>query len=253
MLAQNVYGKYVPRRTIRDTFSEEQRSAWKPKIIARNTFSYSKDGEQIIKLHQTDIVTKHADGSVTINSGGWKTKTTRDRMAYHLPEGYVLYQDKGLWYVKQQSTGVMIPFFDGIHIPKCFTDRKIRRKGERAAVEQIKLRALIKKFVAKIDAMQELPEPSPGDCWSCALRGENGQTWGDSSSGNGHIEEHVREGYLHGSLLVNALLYSGLTMQNIGVWYAMDKADGKYKAKRDRRMIKRRLRDYLYAKLGLVA
>lgn len=33
-----------------------------------------------VRLHSTDVVTFHPDGSIELNTGGWQTPTTRDRM-----------------------------------------------------------------------------------------------------------------------------------------------------------------------------
>jgi len=38
-----------------------------------------------VKFHSTDIVTYHEDGSITLDSGGWLTRTTRNRMNEFTP------------------------------------------------------------------------------------------------------------------------------------------------------------------------
>lgn len=38
-----------------------------------------------MRLHETAIVTYHANGDVTLNTGGWKTSTTRERMRAFFP------------------------------------------------------------------------------------------------------------------------------------------------------------------------
>lgn len=38
-----------------------------------------------VRLHETDIVRFHANGDVTLNTGGWRTRTTRDRMRAFFP------------------------------------------------------------------------------------------------------------------------------------------------------------------------
>lgn len=38
-----------------------------------------------VRLHDTDIVRFHANGDVTLSTGGWKTRTTRDRMRAFFP------------------------------------------------------------------------------------------------------------------------------------------------------------------------
>jgi hypothetical protein len=49
--------------------------------LANNTVLVQHaDGRLAVRLHETDVVTFHGDGSATLNSGGWQTFTTRDRM-----------------------------------------------------------------------------------------------------------------------------------------------------------------------------
>jgi hypothetical protein len=43
------------------------------KRVANNTVRYDRaNGDTVWRLHNTDVVTKHADGSFTLNSGGWR-------------------------------------------------------------------------------------------------------------------------------------------------------------------------------------
>lgn len=67
-------------------------------------------GESIaVRYHYTDVVT-FRPGSVTLNSGGWHTYTTKERINLYLPAGYwsgegrkgfraSLWQDLGTWYL----------------------------------------------------------------------------------------------------------------------------------------------------------
>jgi len=51
------------------------------KVLADNTVEYKKpDGTTVIRFHHTDIIETAPDGTITLNSGGWKTMTTKDRM-----------------------------------------------------------------------------------------------------------------------------------------------------------------------------
>lgn len=109
----------MPRTNLGDQFNSEQRKAWQPKIICRNTFRFVRDGETVIRLHSTDIVRKLIDGSVVLNSGGWKSVTTKDRMNAQLPDGYRLMQEKGVWYVgRGWNDAARVPYFDGMNVPR---------------------------------------------------------------------------------------------------------------------------------------
>lgn len=51
------------------------------KKLCNNTYLHRIDQDTIaIKLWSTDVVTFHRNGDVVLNSGGWRTVTTRDRM-----------------------------------------------------------------------------------------------------------------------------------------------------------------------------
>ncbi len=72
------------------------------------------DDYTIVKLHGTDIV-KFNDNKIILNSGGWKTMTTKRRMhevenEYNL--GYSISNVRGNWVVTFK--GKNIPFEDGM-------------------------------------------------------------------------------------------------------------------------------------------
>jgi len=66
------------------------------------------DGDYGIRLHNTIVVTIHVDGTYTLDSGNWKTVTTKDRINGYSPAR--LYQEKGDWYIGDRD------FFDGIRV-----------------------------------------------------------------------------------------------------------------------------------------
>ncbi len=68
------------------------------KLIARNTIkAVYPDGTTIIRYMDTNVVTIHPDKSVTLNSGGFVTKTTKSRIEEntHLR----IYQKNSIWYI----------------------------------------------------------------------------------------------------------------------------------------------------------
>jgi len=79
-----------------------------------------------VRLHETDVVTYHADGSVTLNSRdpdgtAWRTQTTKDRLNGYQDLAWVIQED-GVWYVKTGThrptwdTEGAEPFSDGMRI-----------------------------------------------------------------------------------------------------------------------------------------
>ena len=245
----------MPRTNLSDQFDAQQRKEYRPKIVARNTFRFERDGETVIRLHGTDIVTKHKNGSVTLHDGGWKTVTTKDRINRYMPAGYSLYQESGAWYVMRHDSkgvwwnGTRVPYFDGIRVPQCFS--KMNGKGAATEKKEKTLRVQIRKFVAKLDKLSELPAPSQGDCWICCMHDKNGKSWGELSGDKSHIFEHVKEGYLHGSLILNALKWAGYRSPEV-IW-GMTNLDMKEGRASKADMVKRALKRYLYRQCGLVS
>jgi len=92
--------------------------------IANNTYArIMPDGSVAIRLHSTDIVVIHPDDSVTLNTGGWRTYTTRGRMNEYAPV-YVDGKcdtrswDHGEWTVrpKHGHWSVPVPYHDGMTV-----------------------------------------------------------------------------------------------------------------------------------------
>lgn len=72
--------------------------------LANNTYAERRDNGSIaIRLHDTDIITLHKDGSLTVTSGGWKTSTTKARLNDYLPHGFGLYASGGIWHWTQRN------------------------------------------------------------------------------------------------------------------------------------------------------
>lgn len=226
----------------------------KPKLIANNTVKYTHaDGTVRIRLHKTDIVTQHPDGTFTLNSGGWRTVTTKARIDQFAPVN--LGASGGEWWVHNNNADAVIglrssvPFFDGMRV-----DHKglplDPPKADRVA-EFAKLRKQVNKFVRLCDTVDTLPVPGPGDCWLCMAEqteaGTQGGFFGTASGtakvtgDTSHLMSHIEEGYLHGTLLVNAMRAAGFENAQIRAHYSMNIRD----------TFKRKLRNYLLRAFGM--
>ena len=74
---------YGQRVTVRETRKSAPEGA-RVRKLENNTFEITlPNGERKIRLHQTDILT-FRDGGFTVNSGGYLTVTTRDRLNKYL-------------------------------------------------------------------------------------------------------------------------------------------------------------------------
>ena len=89
----------------------DQNTITRSKFIANNTVKYTlKDGTQIIRLYKTDIITFHTDGMIELNTGGYYTRTTKDRLNRFQP--FNIHQKNYVWYVESEN----LPFYDGIKL-----------------------------------------------------------------------------------------------------------------------------------------
>jgi hypothetical protein len=99
--------------------------------IAHNTTIRRVDSDTIaIRLHYTDVVTFHDGlpsghgsgwiGWTVLNSGGWQTVTTKERINRYLPEGWKLSQHDWEWTVSWPDEGLRCGkyanFVDGFKI-----------------------------------------------------------------------------------------------------------------------------------------
>jgi len=68
------------------------------------------DNSIAVRLHSTNVVMIHRDGRYTLNSGGWRTVTTKRRMSQFTI--FKVFQRKHTWLVQMPEKDV--EFFDGI-------------------------------------------------------------------------------------------------------------------------------------------
>lgn len=67
------------------SFFEKARFPKRGKPLQNNTRLYRRGKDYAVRLHQTDVVTYHSDGSCTVYAGGWETVTTADRIGRYSP------------------------------------------------------------------------------------------------------------------------------------------------------------------------
>ena len=83
----------------------------KRRKVGNNTYAeILSDGSVAIKLHNTNVVIIYSDNSAILNSGGWQTVTTKDRINQYSPNR--VYQRNFEWFVN--VNGEDYPFFDGM-------------------------------------------------------------------------------------------------------------------------------------------
>lgn len=178
-----------------------KREGAKYRKLANNTYLIDKDDYIAVLLHETEIVKLHPDYFI-LDSGGYRTLTTKDRMNRFSP--IHLYQENFIWYIGE------LVYFDDLKLDYAGNPLNERLGDIEKESKQINKR--IKKFVN--NAMQELekgiPLPSGGDCWHCAMKGVNDQkTVGDAFNDHSHLESHLEENYIVPSLIFNAVEEAG--------------------------------------------
>jgi len=79
---------------------------WENKLIGRckdrhkvgnHTWLVRRADSIALRLHNTDIVTAFPNGTLRLNTGGWRTVTTKARMNQWLPFGNVYQKDYEWW------------------------------------------------------------------------------------------------------------------------------------------------------------
>lgn len=196
--------------------------------LANNTYAERRgDGAIAIRLHSTDILTYHDDGSVVFNSGGWQTVTTKQRMNEFGPQGWRVNSERGIWYADysvphtspldgdwNNRLTVSLPFNDG------FTVRGAEYAMPDDALEASDVESLRQQtadyaaqYVKEL-RRGNMGKPGMGDCFYCRLRtvGEKkplGDAIHDQGGHDAHILEHMREGYFVPSLVWNAMKAMG--------------------------------------------
>jgi hypothetical protein len=88
--------------------------------LGNNTYLESAGSDYAVRLHGTSVVIIHADGTYTLNTGGWGTVTTKARINEYGPARVC--SDRGTWYVWHSS--------DPRTAPKIQTCRTCRGTGE---------------------------------------------------------------------------------------------------------------------------
>jgi hypothetical protein len=215
------------------------------KTILRRT----EDGSIAVKYHDTDVVIYHEDGSITLNSGGWKTQTTKRRMNDYTEDiGGDVYADKGVWYIGEfwGRFGKGHVYQDGMTInPDGTVDYHGDAPNEK---ELIKLRKSIAKYAK--DFAENLPGiglPDSGDCWFCYMQFD-----GEETSDTSHLLSHIEEGYYVPSLAFRAIKesgwgdYFGYTIQEL-----MRDGESWGRSEHWKSVMARHIRKFIQKRLGL--
>ena len=200
------------------------------KRAANNTLYYRIGDREFWRLHQTDILVHDMKKRAwTLSSGGWITNTTKDRLNQFGPVR--ISQERGQWFLLgldkdgYPDHSVRFPFADGVVVDEQglpLNAKALEVKGEKTA----KLLRQINDFCRKVTKHireKGMPEPNAGDCWYCSMSEvKTGQSLGEVTDNADHLLSHIKEGYVHGSLIYRAMK-ALRSKQNLAYMWTMAK------------------------------
>lgn len=234
MLFAPQQSRYVARRSkksmLADIRSETGFEPIKSRLIDRNTLEWhDANGDRVVRLHLTDILRFKPDGSVVIDTNGWHTVTTKDRLNRLLPSGWNVSSDGG-WIIRTPK-GVW-PFADGVTFtedgaPTPMSERRMNASAKRAVID--------KKMIARwIKQLKEKGWRDPGgDPW--VAPNADGLFPADT------MRDWLRTTYVTRLVVVSALRWGGLSDVGISLTVSdMQRcgAIGAYRISTVRRFIK---------------
>jgi hypothetical protein len=167
-----------------------------------------------VKLHDTEVVTIHADGTYSARTGGWRTYTTKDRINNYSPAR--VSQMNGVWYVTTSKFSCL--FEEDVRVtadgelvgemPSAEDTAKLEKAKRR--VDRM-VRKYIKGFVAEIGRLgEDFPNPGNGDCWGCLFVPVDAPRASKQDVvGVDHYFSHFEEKYYVPSLLWRAMQRRG--------------------------------------------
>lgn len=201
------------------------------KQIARNTLDYTApDGTRRVRLHDTDVVTFAPNGVITLNSGGWQTMTSKDRMNQALPAGWSVFADRG-WFVRTpQGT---FPYTDGAQFKPDGTPMHLSRL-QRAEAKVKAEKLLVARFLKKARE-KGWPDPA-GDPWTFT-----------PDVGRATMMDWIRTGYFTARMMQLALIHAGYRESGVSI----SMSDMARKGGKPDKFMTGKLRKYIYSQLGI--
>ena len=168
-----------------------------------NNTRVQRDGSDGINVlfHDTYIAALSPAGGLTLNSGGWRTHTTKDRLNKVLGRPWSIYQAAGVWYLRNYENNVEYIFQDGLIISP---DGSVHNAGvDNSKANKILLKSIKEYCREYTNALiaGDVPAPGEGDCWGCYFHSEGS----DNPLGTDHLLQHIEEKYHVPSLLVKSI------------------------------------------------
>jgi len=164
------------------------------------------DGTISVEYRNTPVVTFFPNGEVVLDSGGWRTATTKFRMNEYVPKGWYVYQDRYEWFISHGNfeQGTTWVYRDGCVLrPNGTVKGTTKYLPKKRRELQKKLRKFAKEYIRELFA-GNIPAPSVGDCLYCH-RFIDPKTEETVVPPSDHILSHLKERYYVPSLLLRAI------------------------------------------------
>jgi hypothetical protein len=193
--------------------------------VGNNTYKRKVGDSIAIRLHDTDILvvspTNISEGlpfeRILLNTGGYKTVTTKSRMNEWLSKLKIplnVWSEKGIWFVSNSDTGTKDVFigrwmkYDEYGLLLDFDGNNGTPIDAKVALQQRNAMARKAKAYAK-QCADNLPLelPNLGDCLFCQVNRDSKGEFG----GTEHLLSHMEEGYVVSSLVYRAMRDCGST------------------------------------------
>ena len=212
-----------------------------------------------IRLHDTVIVKYFKNGNIQLNTDGWRTVTTRNRINYYTPDHISITQTKFIWFLFVSGKEYLYTddlIISGNQVTLHNENYKPYDIKELKQIEKKKAKAdkFCKKFIDKF-FNQEIPKPSGGDCWLCLMIDQNDVNYVDYPD---HIMGHVNSNYYVPSLLHNAIkeskgLFAPIDFHNIAYFWKQDgwKEQKPFAEDMTRERLTNALKRYVRKRIGL--
>lgn len=169
-------------------------------LPGRNTRLQRRDDHTIaVRYSDTDVVTYHDDGTITLRTNGWHTVTTRERMSTYAP-GFTSLRQYHLYHGTNRVQPPSL-VYDGMVLDS--TGNALQPRYADDAHERVvkaRIDAYVNGFGREI-AAGHIGNPGSGDCFYCQF----GTLGGDIE----HITSHCEEAYYVPSLLYRAVSARG--------------------------------------------
>lgn len=178
--------------------------------MANNTYAERIDEDRIgIRLHDTHVVIYHRDGSVELDTGGWFTVTTKDRINAWAP--CRVWSERGEWRVDYHGTEYVYADHMRLHPDGTVTGVPTERALARQRARRQTTMREIKAFVDSITPEQIVYawEHPDGDCFYCRPTTDGGFVDDGHDANSTCVRVHVRQRYFHAHLALRALTAKG--------------------------------------------